>query len=66
MYKGHLPNSLNTAIFGDFLLMWEMVFKNFNCNLSHYNFSTKSSSLKSAFLILDDKIFNMPHISLPY
>ena len=65
MYKGYLSNSLNTAILDDFLFMREM-FQKFNCNLSHKTFSIKSSILESAFLILDDKVFSVPHISLTY
>ena len=65
MYTGYLLNSLTTAIFDDFSFIREIYFKNFNCNLSHKNFSTKSFSLKSALFILDDKIFTVPHISLP-
>ena len=65
IHKGYLPNSLNMAIFVDFLFIFDMNFKNFIWSLSHKTFSNKFSMVKSAFLIFDDKIFTVPQISLP-
>ena len=60
-FKGHVPNSLITAVLHDFLpIILDMYFKNLICNLSRKKFSSKFSNLKSAFLIFGDKIFTVP------
>ena len=65
IHKGYLPNSLNTARFTDFLLIFDMYLKKIICSLSHRKFSNKCSREKSAFLVFDDKMLTVPHISLP-